>query len=150
MDEEKPFWEGASALFDIPQLARAWMSLAPPAEGMVLRTTMGRRTVVRAGDIKVAGCWYPDPDAPPNWGVWLAWAVGRGFFGVLYESRIGFNFDFGQKLEDGIGNANQESFAAGLMRAVCLYHDDSHRLDELPPSVTAWWGAEQSGHTPVT
>ena len=61
-------------MFDVPQISRAWMDLAPPVEGMVLRTTLGKRCVVRAHDVKVAGSWYPDPVAWANWGVWHQYA----------------------------------------------------------------------------
>ncbi len=84
----------------------------------------------------------PALDAPANWGVWLAWAKNRWPYD---DVSMGFDedgawFRVGRHLEDG---------RASLPRAamLCFTRALGAALAEAPPSVLAWWEAEQGGES---
>jgi len=149
-------------------LATAWRDLAGWSVGMVLSD--GCVVVGWRRSEEIAGGWYidvaerdgnvtvvspnlygfqhlPDPYAPANWGVWLdslqeEWAVN-----VNQTTRLGthhFVIDVGPGLYES--DCRASALLGALCRAVAL---DSAAPDApppaLPPSVTAWWEAEQQG-----
>lgn len=142
-------------------LATAWRDLAGWSVGMVTDDDDvvifgGERTSdIRSGCSPFGGepcthediCEYalPDPDAPANWGVWLAWMekhlpglrLGRDDMAEAWAASV-----------DGIQHRGTPG--AALMGLMCRWYEDKDVLvapEYVPPSVTAWWEAEQQGGT---
>lgn len=121
--------------WDVPLLAQAWMSLVPPAQGMVVRSTWGKRLAVRGCEGTIAGSWYADLDSPANWGHWLAWTEER-----VPGVRLGRD-DMAEAWEALRGGA---VYKGTVPRALLgLFMKVYGEMPTFPPSVLAWWKAEQ-------
>lgn len=122
-------------------LATAWRDLAGWKLWMVLGVGPGRwqghavvnkvmlRELAKGDGPLVHGtaeCWLPDPDAPANWGVWLAWAWTEFKCGAMPIPPV------------------DASLPVRLLKAVVEWRNEWAE-PRLPPSVTAWWEAEQQG-----
>ncbi len=134
-------------------LATAWRDLAGGAEGMVYMAELGpgplNRHVMDAESARrasVSTAWLPGPDAPPNWGVWLAWMekhlpglrLGRDDMAAAWTATV-----------DGIQHRGTPG--AALMGLMCRWYEDRDVLvspEYVPPSVTAWWKAQQTSPIP--
>lgn len=81
----------------------------------------------------------PDPEAQTNWGIWLAWAAERVHMLSVSVLSDGWLFSFPGP-EQPVGQ-----YASGLLRAVVVVWLDTPERGPLPPSVAAWWAAEQRG-----
>lgn len=119
-------------------LATAWRDLAGWSVGMI--DTDGEVCDGRVNWEEDEGR-LPDPDAPANWGVWLAW-VWRNTSGHV---RLDADGDWwcAQHTPES-RKTHTETLrvlcpAHALLTLVCMVHERSG----LPPSVTAWWEAEQ-------
>jgi hypothetical protein len=123
-------------------LAAAWRDLAGWSVGMVGITsvaTQGCMVVMRGHEMKVGGFWLPDPDAPANWGVWMEWAASDGDTTCPVE--LSLDEDGWSCSRGATGWHYGETPAAAVLGAFVL----NVSRDGLPPSVIAWWEAEQAG-----
>ena len=151
------------------KLAECWRDLVGWCPGMALRPVSHRSKGGVVSIVDRRGLWVanpdgnryhwdlscrdglPDPDAPANWGVWLAWTAKRfGSAALKVHETGGFAQTGLLPWPDAVGS----SVAAGLLAAVCRHFDfiasqterPAGRTD-LPPSVQAWWAEPQEGAT---
>ncbi len=125
-------------------LAEAWRDLAGWQPGMMDEHGRARcGTCTRPIDHDAT---LPALDSPANWGHWEDWCSQRGFTVEVSPSP----YTHGAPVEgwlitvDGRSSAMGKTRGEALLAALCVGRGDLFgETYELPPSVLAWWKAEQ-------